>query len=101
MIKELRLILIARRLKGLKVTSKCNAELRKQKVISSGKVTKVLDYIHETAGKMPKIQVNSKTIDTERRMKEIYYKHGLKGLNLYISYIRLRTQVELKKQQKV
>lgn len=100
MIKELKLILIARRLKRLKVTTECNAELRKQKVVSNSQVMKVLDYIEKTAEKMPKIEVNGKKIDTRRRMKELYYKHGLKGVNLYVDYIRIRTAVELKKQNK-
>lgn len=100
MIKELKLILIARRLRRLKVTAESNAQLREQKVVSDGQVMKVLDYIEKTAEKMPKIKVNDKPIDTERRMKELYYKHGLKGLNLYVDYIRLRTAIELKKQKK-
>lgn len=100
MIKGLKLMVIAQRLKRLKVTAQSNAQLRELKVVSDGQVMKVLDYIEKTAEKMPKIKVDGKPIDTERRMKELYYKYGLKGLNLYVDYIRLRTAIELKKQKK-
>lgn len=100
MIKGLKLMVIAQRLKRLKVTAQSNAQLRELKVVSNGQVMKVLDYIEKTAEKMPKIEVNGKPIDVERRMKELYYKHGLKGLNLYVDYIRLRTAIELKKRKK-
>lgn len=100
MIKGLKLMVIAQRLNRLKVTAQSNAQLRELKVVSDGQVMKVLDYIEKTAEKMPKIKVDGKPIDTERRMKELYYKYGLKGLNLYVDYIRLRTAIELKKQKK-
>lgn len=76
-----------------------NAQLREVKVVADGKVMKVLDYIDLTAKKMPTISVNGKFIDMKKRMKELYYKYGLIGLNLYVNYIRLRTEIEIKKKK--
>ncbi len=97
MFENLRLLLIARRLKKCKVTTKCNAQLREIKVVYEGKPVKVLDFIDKVAETLPKVMVDGKDLDHEKRMKDTFYKHGLKGLNLYLDYVRLRTKIEKKK----
>lgn len=97
MFEQFRLNRIARRLKRCKIVKKSNAQLRNAKLEVNGKVVKPLDYIAETAKKLPPIAVNGKPIDYVKRMREIYYRNGLKGLNLYVEYIKLRTYVEKKK----
>lgn len=97
MFDKLRLLLLARRLKKCRVTTLSNGQLRAQKVFSDGVVMSPLDFIDKTAQKLPKIRVSGKDVDYEKRMKDLFYKHGLTAVNLYISYIKLRTKIEIKK----
>lgn len=97
MFQQFRLNRLARKLKKCKVTTMSNAQLRGQKVLVNGNEMKPLDYINTVAKDFPVIIVGSEKINYVKRMKGIYYRNGLKGLNLYVSYIRLRTIVEMKK----
>lgn len=94
MFEQFRLNRIARRLKRCKVVPKSNAQLRSEKVVVNGKVMKPLDYIDYVVKQFPRITIDNKPIDFTKRARDIYYKNGLKGLNLYVDYIRLRANIE-------
>ena len=99
MFDQFRLNRLARRLKKCEVTPLSRPKLREQKVVADGKVMKPLDYIDWVAKQLPLIEVNGKAIDYVARMRQIFYKNGLKGLNLYVSYMRLRVRVEIEKKR--
>ena len=90
---------LARRLKRCQVTTLSNGQLRNRTFTVQGKDMKPLHYIDFVAKQFPIIAVNGKFIEHRSRMREVYYKNGLKGLNLYIDYVRLRTRMEMKKQK--
>lgn len=96
MFEKFRLNRLARRLKKCKVTPLSRPQLRNVKVSAAGKTFKALDYINHVAAMLPLITVNGQAVDTRARMREIYYRNGLKGLNLYVSYIRLRLSIEMR-----
>ena len=100
MFAQFRLNLLARRLRKCPVTPLSRPQLRDIKVMAAGKPLKALDYIDHVAQMLPLITVNKLAVDTRARMREIYYRHGLKGLNLYVSYVRLRLKIEMKKKSK-
>lgn len=82
-----------------KVTSESRPALRAKKVTANGKVMPVMEYIDYVAKLMPPVAVNGKPINPAKRMREVYYQKGLKGLNLYIEYYKIRLSVELKKKK--
>lgn len=100
MLENFKLNRIARRLKRCKVVPKTNAQLRNEMLVCKGKVMKPLDYIEYVAKQFPPVAVNDVPIDYVKRMRELYYRNGLKGLNLYVDYVRLRTKIEKEKANK-
>lgn len=99
MLTNLRLLLIYRKMRRCKVTSESRPALRAKKVTANGKVMPVMEYIDYVAKILPPVTVNGKQIMPAKRMREVYYQKGLKGLNLYINYYKIRLSVELKKKK--
>lgn len=100
MFDKLKLLRLARRLRKCPVTKLTRPALRSQKlVLPDGAIMRSLDYIDLVAKQFPTIEVNGKAIDYGSRMREIYYRNGLPGLNLYVSYMKLRVRVEMKKKK--
>ena len=96
MFEQLKLRRLAKKLEKCKVTPLSRPVLRNQKImLPDGTIMRALEYIDHVASQLPEIKVNGAPIDTTKRMKEIYYKNNLKGLNLYVSYMKLRLKVEI------
>jgi hypothetical protein len=59
------------------------------------------EYIDFVATQLPVSEVDGNKIDTVKRMRELFYRHGLPGLDLYVRYMKLRTVVEMKKKKNI
>jgi hypothetical protein len=82
-----------------KVTGESRQALRAKKVTANGRVMPVMEYIDNVAKIMPPVAVNGKPINPAKRMRDVYYQKGLKGLNLYIKYYKIRLSVEMSKKK--
>ena len=101
MFEKLKLRRLAKKLEKCKVTPLSRPVLRDQKIIlPNGEILRALEYIDHVAKQLPQIKVNGVVIDTTKRMREIYYKNDLKGLNYYVSYLKLRLKIEISKNRK-
>jgi len=99
MLKEFMLRRLARKLGRCKVTKLSRPVLRDAQFVVNGKPLRALDYIDHVAAMLPVIKVNGEPINFKARMREVYYRNGQPGLNIYVKYVKLRVAVEMKKKK--
>lgn len=71
--------------------------LRAKKVYVEGQKKSPMRYIDECAVKMPVILAGDEPINHVARMRKLYLTFGLKGLNVYVDYVNIRTRYEHKR----
>ena len=82
----------------LKPTKKTRTELRHQKFVVRGVTVLGLDYADSVASQMPTLYHLGKLVDHKQRIRRMYYKFDLAGINYYyksvhrmIKYVRVQT----------
>lgn len=78
-------------------TDKTRWELRRQLCEVEGKTMRVLDYIDIVASRMVRVVSNGQAIDHREKLREIYYKYDMPGLNYYVKHIIRLNKREVKK----
>lgn len=75
----------------LRVTPETRPTLRSREVMVAGKLMRAMEYCDHVASQMPPVQINGQPADHKRMTRDLYYRYGLKGLNTYVTTVRLRS----------